>query len=291
MISRLKVWRQRGWREWLIVFQRRLLPGSRRTARLAGGLRLRVRLKDELAASYLLGREFEPEVAGFLEAFLKPGDTCVDMGANIGHMTIVAATRVGEGGRVIAFEPSPAEFRELTANIELNSLRNVEALAMAVTDMSGVVAFHLAGEGLGLYNSIGIPFRSSDIRVIEVPSVPLDDILRERGMEDVALVKMDVEGGELAALRGGERCFGRPSSPVVVCEFSDVAGTATGQTTHQLWERFGELGFTLHQLERRSGRLVLGIALPKPHYDYENLVAIKPTHLARLRDCGLLGLA
>lgn len=291
MVSgRLNIWRQRGWREWLIVLQRRLVPGSRRTARIAGGLRLRVRLKDELAPSYLLGREFEPEVAGFLEAFLKPGDTCIDMGANIGHMTIVAAARVGDAGRVIAFEPSPAEFRELTLNIALNRFRNVEAFAMAVTDKGGVVSFHLAGEGLGLYNSTGTPFRSSGTRAIEVPSVPLDDFLEERGIDDVALVKMDIEGGESAALTGGERCFGRPNSPVVVCEFSDVAGTATGQTTHHLWERFRELGFTLYQFERLADRLVLGSASPKPHYDYENLVAIKPTHLARLRECGLLPL-
>lgn len=249
------------------MIKRRLVQNARQTAQLPGGLKLSVKLADELATSYLLGKEFEPDTVDFLQRFLQPGDVVLDIGANIGHMSIVAAAKVGAHGKVLAFEPAPAEFAELNLNIQLNSLTNIEPHALAIADAPGRVPFYLAGEGLGLYNSTGKPFRTSGMRQIEVEAVRLDDFLKENDVPAVTLVKMDVEGGELAVLRGGDAFFRRDDGPLVICEFSDVASSSTGQTTEQLWTAFENHGYTLFDLVPTSGTSSLREAILKRHYD------------------------
>lgn len=288
MMSRLRTWLGRSGREWLLVLERRFVPNPRRTVRLRNGLLLTVRLTDELAPGYVLGREFEPETVGLLEQYLRAGDTVLDVGANIGHLTVVAGTRVGPEGRVFAFEPSPAEFRELTRNVELNRLENTAAVPMAIVEAPGTVTLHLAGPGLGLYNSTGRPFRSEGAASVEVPATSLDRFVAERGLSSIALVKLDVEGGECAALRGGPRLFGGDDAPLLVCEFSDVASVATGQTTGQLWRLLTDLGYSLHSVRPVADRWRLVPATPQAHYDYENLVGVKKIHHERLRLCDLM---
>src|SRR5262249_11964538 len=90
-----------------------------------GALRLRLRLGNDVSWCVLVGGAYEPNELAFLAATLDQGMTVVDIGANEGLFTLVAAACVGPGGRVLAVEPSSREFEWLQANIALNELHNV----------------------------------------------------------------------------------------------------------------------------------------------------------------------
>ena len=101
-----------------------------------------------------------------------------DVGANIGHFTLLSAKRVGPSGWVHSFEPSPREFAKLRANVVLNEFTNVELNPMAVCDHEGEISFQTCGDGLGMYNSIGRPFREGVITSSVVPCTTLDAYVR-----------------------------------------------------------------------------------------------------------------
>jgi FkbM family methyltransferase len=77
---------------------------------------------------------FEPNLTYFISSVLKPGDVFIDVGANIGYFTMLAAKCVGASGKVYAIEASPSTYDLLIANLRLNEVKNVEAINMAVTD-------------------------------------------------------------------------------------------------------------------------------------------------------------
>jgi len=81
-----------------------------------------------------------------LTKFLGPGKTMIDVGANIGIFTVVAARRVGEQGTVVAFEPTESTFEMLERNLALNQFRNVKPMRMALSDQAGKMRLYLSGD-------------------------------------------------------------------------------------------------------------------------------------------------
>jgi FkbM family methyltransferase len=270
---RLRSWAARSPREWFWAVRRRLHPQRPYRFRFDETLTIEVMLGDELGMHYALGREFEPDVCDFFRRFLRPGMVVFDLGANIGQFTLLAAKRVAPGGAVHAFEPAPSEHAKLRANVALNGFAHVVASAVAVCDQKGEVQLHTAGSGLGIYNSLGKPLWGESGVTVAVPSTTLDDYVREAGVHRLDLIKMDVEGAELAVLRGGAAVFSGPEAPVVVCEFSDPAAAGFGHTTRDLRRAFESFGYRIQRHDPAAGRLV-----PEPEgerYDYANVVCTK----------------
>src|SRR5262245_2134996 len=87
-----------------------------------------------VADPLLAGRGYEPEETAFIEAALAPGMTFLDLGANVGYFTCLAARKVGPAGRVWAFEPDPRNFRLLVRSVKANGLSNVTAVRAAASD-------------------------------------------------------------------------------------------------------------------------------------------------------------
>lgn len=271
--GRLARWRSRSAREWLWVARRRLTPCRPYPVPFDGDLQIEVCPGDELALHYALGREFEEDVCAFFRWFLRPGMVVLDLGANIGQYTLLAAKRVGDQGRVYAFEPATAEYRKLAANVARNRFRNVVIEKRAVGAEPGTALLHTCADGYGLYHSLGSPIRGGRGASEEVPVTTLDVFAAERELERVDLVKMDIEGAELAALRGGRDLFSRTDAPVIVCEFSEPAARGMGHSTRELRALLEEYGYRLYRWETASGRL----AEEPRHdmYEYANLVATR----------------
>jgi FkbM family methyltransferase len=115
---------------------------------------------------------FEPEMVRAFAALLAPVMTVLDLGANVGQLTLVAAHREGPTGSVHAFEPRPELARHFRSNLELNSLENVAVNPTAVSDTSGHATLHVVEPDDPGVNSI---FNSSPgVRTLEVPKVTLD---------------------------------------------------------------------------------------------------------------------
>ncbi len=133
----------------------------------------------------------------------------LDVGANEGLYTLLAARKVGPTGRVLALEPSSRKFRRLTANLELNGLTNVRTLQLAASDRAGSGMLRVAGFGHEGLNSLGeFGGAIEEFAIERVRLMPLDDLVEAEGLGHFDALKIDVEGGELAVLQGARRILG-----------------------------------------------------------------------------------
>jgi FkbM family methyltransferase len=168
-----------------------------------------------------------PALAPVLEAFLRNGSTFVDVGANVGVYTAWASRCVGSRGRVLAFEPLPTTRECLEQVISLNALDNVQVAPKALGAEKGTIGLWVVPHASGLTSAVA-PVDQSSARRVEVPMSTLDDELALPGGASPALVKIDVEGYEIAVLRGAMRTLSSGEGPAVLFE-----------TQHDLLERTG----------------------------------------------------
>jgi FkbM family methyltransferase len=133
---------------------------------------------------------------------ISPGDTVVDIGANIGCFSILAARRAGPTGRVIAVEPGPAAYEQLCRNLELNALDNVTLVRAAVGDRDETARFHVYDKsGLSsLYESVD--GRNAAGQTVDVEVMTLATLFAAQRIHRCDYLKVDCEGGEYAIVRG-----------------------------------------------------------------------------------------
>jgi len=197
---------------WMPVGRYRLIYESRRfaiapfVARLPpdlGGLSFHCDLRDSVAREVCYTGRYEPQETQLASRMLHEGDVFVDVGANWGYFTLAAAHWVGPSGRVLAFEPEPRLFRLLRMNVAQNALKQVQTRRLAIADRSRRVpftAFVASGDNWG-------QSRAAHGTVVDfvADAAALDDVLDGAGVGRVTLTKIDVEGGEAAALAGMQR--------------------------------------------------------------------------------------
>ncbi|HVS15241.1 MAG TPA: FkbM family methyltransferase [Thermoanaerobaculia bacterium] len=151
----------------------------------------------------IYGEWSEPELE-LLQGLTRPGSTVVEVGANVGAHTVPLARRVGERGRLLAFEPQRLVARLLAANLARNGCAHVEARPVAVGESAGGARIP-APDYRRPANFGGVAVGAGDDLV---PLVRLDDELG-REARRVELLKIDVEGMELEVLAGAERLIAR----------------------------------------------------------------------------------
>ena len=146
-------------------------------------------------ARLLLGT-YEPEQSGLFHQHIRPGDQILDIGAAAGYYTLLSAKLVGNTGRVVSFEPDPNNLQFLRSHVEQNRLDQVTILPIALADETGTARF---GGGTGTGTG-----RLCNDGPTEVAVRRLDDVAAEMDLRPRHL-KIDVEGAEMAVLRGGQR--------------------------------------------------------------------------------------
>jgi FkbM family methyltransferase len=171
---------------------------------------------------------YEPAVAAALERLVRPGWTCLDVGAHVGYFTLLLARLVGEEGKILAFEATPENARLLARNVRLNKLEGrVMVENLAVADRSAELDLYPARSGGSTEWTLDSEFASREDRVpiarraVPVRAVALDDYFPAG--TPVELVKMDIEGGEARALPGMRRLL-RDARPIVLLEFHREVG-------------------------------------------------------------------
>ncbi|MFN6963429.1 MAG: FkbM family methyltransferase [Pyrinomonadaceae bacterium] len=184
------------------------------------GRRIRADLRTGMHDLVYFFGEYEPAITALVRSLVRPGDVCIDAGANFGWYTTLLLRLVGDKGSVHAFEPIPATFDELEFNVALaGSPANVRINRLALSDAEGEVTFHLfAGEPTG-HASMSSGGRS-DTTAVSCRTTTLDRYLEESAVGAVDFVKVDVEGAELLMLRGAEALFAQADPPIVVMEMA-----------------------------------------------------------------------
>jgi FkbM family methyltransferase len=161
----------------------------------------RMKVDWNLHRSFVYG-SWEPEVVEALEQHVRPGITVLDIGAQSGYFSLLLSKLVGPRGKVIAFEPLPANFRALEENVRLNSLENVTIREEAVGERSGETRFEFPRQEPTL---IAGPLLAGDTQdVLTVKGISLDDVFFANAAP-VQFIKMDVEGAEIEVLRGARQ--------------------------------------------------------------------------------------
>lgn len=202
----------------------------RRLPSRLGGARLYVS-PDAALRYWLPGLErFDPLLLRWAEEHVRRGMTVWDVGANVGLFTFAAAHVAGAGGRLLAIEPDAwlAGLIERSAGEAPATSARVEALSAAVADQEGVASFAVSRRGLAgshLTSTSGSTQTGGSRETRSVPTVTLDGLLQRFGTP--GLVKVDVEGAELACLRGAEKLLST-SRPTLLCEVGAEAADEVG---------------------------------------------------------------
>lgn len=162
-----------------------------------------------------LREEYEPDLSRLLTGLLAAGDVFVDVGANAGHFSLLAAPIVGGSGEVWALEPDPLAFHALDRNVAAGGHRNVRCLNVAVAAREGTVTLFRSGFGGGMNSLISSP-ESAGRDPVEVRAAPLESLLDGRPVRGI---KIDVEGAEQEVLAGARRLVAPGSDTWVIVEW------------------------------------------------------------------------
>jgi len=186
-----------------------------------------VRTRDGVEVASV--REFDPAPLAhdFDGIELPPGAVVLDVGANIGAVACWLARRVGPTGRIVVFEPDPANLAVLRRNVELNALDSVVIVERGAWESEGELEF-LAGGGYtsSFCRTNYVDEHPERYRRVRVPVTTIDAEVERLALPRVDLIKMDIEGGEGPALRGARRTLER-FRPAVVVESHIVEGRST----------------------------------------------------------------
>lgn len=168
---------------------------------------------------------YEPEETAFVQALLRPGETVLDLGANIGYYTLIFARAVGPAGRVFAFEPAPDTFAILKDNVDYNEAHQVVLENKAVADTDGTLNLYLAEGRPEDHRIFDDPDEAR--RAIPIGAVRLDTYapLRDRAVD---FVKMDIQGAEWQALCGMRELLARSPEVKILLEFWPYGIIRTG---------------------------------------------------------------
>jgi FkbM family methyltransferase len=238
---------------------------------------------DLLQGLVLFEGAYESNVLRMLERLLPIGGYFVDVGANIGLHTLVAARRVGARGRVDAIEPEPFSRKRLEEHLRLNQLENVNVFSYALSDGRGTAVLHLSpAENLAKSSlraaNVTMGLSGQSPGSVEVQTRTLDEHISSANRAP-DLLKIDVEGAELLVISGGLATLSKESSAPILFEASDLQTAAFGYSTQDLKRKLHEFGYQVFRyrvdgLER--------VETDEPHR-LEDLVAMKPSHHPRLR--------
>lgn len=213
---------------------------------------------------YAIGT-YELPIQTALTKYLKPNSVFYDIGANIGFFTVIAARLVGQSGQVYAFEPVPENADRIRHNTEINHFSQVTVFQKAVGASAGeaelLLAHHSGGATL---SSAGTP---PDLRgKMEVELVCIDDLISQGRLQPPSVVKIDVEGAEIAVLQGMVQTL-EQFKPILIYEVDDGNEAAFHAKNQELETFIQSVGYRIIPLEAAYPNIKWNvghaIALPK----------------------------
>jgi FkbM family methyltransferase len=222
------------------------------------------------SAAYLLRQAYEPDVTNLFRRLVDSGMTIVDVGANVGYYSLLAADLVGPAGRIYAFEPDSRSYEYLLHNLKTNHANNVFAVKMAITDRAGTENF-LQGDVEQSYVT-DVPGKAT----VDVEATTLDAFFASEGWPPVDLIKMDIEGSEHAALQGMRETVLKNPDLHLIMEFNLVAIRRARTSVDALSQTLRDLGFdTAYAIEKGLREFPLSVSLPSSQFVLNYLIVKK----------------
>jgi FkbM family methyltransferase len=215
------------------------------------GIQLNVDTKDQGIVPHLLtNKGFEEDETALFKALVKPGMTVVDIGANFGYFTCLAASLVGKEGRVYAFEPEPSNYNLLLKNIDQNQFQNVTPLSKAVSSQVGEGNLFLDSSNFGAPSLVegNVTSRKG---CIEIETTTLDFFFSDPDKNPPDLIKIDAQGGEGLIIEGAKRVLQKRPLKLIM-EFWPFGLWQMGYEPLLLFDQLIRLGFTIQLIGGKS---------------------------------------
>jgi FkbM family methyltransferase len=207
-----------------------------------------------MSREIFFGGTYEPLEQQILASVLRPGMHFIDVGANRGYFTLFAADLVGAAGRVLALEPDPRMYDLLVRAVRKSNLAHVTTLPLAAGAISGTAALVGFAEGDGNFGVSKLAGGGhSDCEQFSVTVRRLDDILAEERLEDVDLLKMDIEGYEGFAIAGLGKALTDRRIDRLLVEFHPAELVPHGQSADDIMKTLGEFGYRGWSIDHSAG--------------------------------------
>lgn len=207
---------------------------------------------DPVVSGALFFGVYEKGETAFVQRTLRSGMTVLDVGANVGYYTALAARRVGPNGRVIALEPDPESFEYLQQTIAANEVGNVDAFQCAAADHEAKMTLYISKDNRG-DNRLYEP--DPKWPKVTVNARPADDILKEADVGPVDFIKIDVQGFEASVIKGLQNTIGQSEELMLLAEFWPKGLRDAGGDPKEFLESLGDYDLQLHELTPK-GELV-----------------------------------
>ncbi len=215
-----------------------------------------------LDRAIIFGGTYSADVHLLFERIIRPGMVCMDIGANIGEMSLHLAKLVGPDGAVYAFEPVVPLFDRLKLNVERNGLDGiVRCFKLAVSNKSGYLPLRYADSSK---ENQGMASLVDDVPSVlnlcdETRTVTLDDFIREHELDRIDFIKADIQGAEVYMLEGGSTCFGN-LCPDVLMEIAPSCLKKIGKTAHDLMAQVNSYGYDTFTIKKGRIKQRIGIS-------------------------------
>lgn len=188
---------------------------------------------------------------GLLKTIIKPGDTILDIGANIGFYAKILSDLTGARGKVYCFEPDSTNFSYLQKAVKDH--KNISTFNMAVSDAESV---------LKVYKSklLNVDHRTYPVNnydsIEEVKANSIDNLISSGTIQPANIIKIDIQGYELVAFKGMKKLLSESRDLKIVAEFWPHGFMRAGSSAIELFDFFGSLGYSIYFIGTNSDQKV-----------------------------------
>ncbi len=228
--------------------------------------------------TYFLGRYFDLQTQLFLRHLVQPGETLIDVGGNIGMISLLGSSLVGDAGRVITFEPNPDAQARIQELIDDNGIKNMTLHRVGLGDAAGQFTLSVITDHLGMGTLAEVePEHKKFVSKTHRVEVRRGDELIGADVPGPATMKLDIEGFECRAIRGLMGTI-RRLRPAIVTEMSEHHLRRAGASCAEMFDLLRGEGYKGYLLDLRTRALGFGnrlslVPLTQPRIDEDHDMA------------------
>ncbi|MEL6458190.1 MAG: FkbM family methyltransferase [Cyanobacteria bacterium J06621_15] len=245
-------------------------------------VKLRCYSDSQSASAVIYCGLYDYDEMNFLLRYLRDEDLFLDIGANIGVYTLLAASKIKKG-LIYSFEALPKNFARLTENLSLNQFKQVKPFSIAISNSTGNINLNITDKDCTPFimpNRTENTVDRSSPKSIAVPTNTLDSLLQHESLNNLTLAKMDIEGAEILALKGATSLLNKQLPYVWILEINDTVNNF-GHSKQDVVDLLEQYGYVLYYYDADTNNLH---EIKLEQQQRKNVLAISKSALSFVQD-------